>query len=146
MIDHTKFQDICVTAARALRADATEQDGRCSLTIDGIDVLVDLDEEADALHCYVDLGDVNTHDRTEVCEQLLALNLRTHASHQGTYAFEPSSARAIFCGNLLDATTLDGHQLAEMLRYYVNETGEARQIVAGMAPKTLGVVFASERA
>lgn len=145
-MDRIRFQDICVTAARALHADATEQDGRCSLTIDGIDVLVDLDEEADALHCYVDLGDANAHDRMEVCEQLLALNLRTHANHQGTYAFEPSSARAIFCSNLFDATRLDGDQLAEMLRYYVDETIEARQMVAGMTPQSLGVVFTSERA
>lgn len=135
-----------MTAARALHADASEQDGRCSLTIDGIDVLVDLDEEADALHCYVDLGDANSHDRMEVCEQLLALNLRTHVNHHGTYAFEPGSARAIFCANLPDATALNGDELADMLRYYVDETHEARQIVGGIASMSLGALFTGELA
>jgi hypothetical protein len=146
MMDHTNFKDICVTAARALHADASEQDGRCSLKIDGIDVLVDLDEEADALYCYVDLGDANSHDRMEVCEQLLALNLRTHVNHHGTYAFEPSSARAIFCANLPAATTLSADEFAEILRYYVDETQEARQLVGGFSQNTLGVVFTDARA
>ena len=146
-MDHTKFQDICVTAARALHADASEQDGRCSLTIDGIDVLVDLDEEADALHCYVDLGDANSHDRMEVCEQLLTLNLHTHLNHYGTYAFEPTSARVIFCANLPEATAMNGDQLAEMLRYYIDETDEARQMVGGIASKGgLGTLFTGKRA
>lgn len=145
-MDYTKFQDICVTAARALRTDATEQDGRCSLTIDGIDVLIDLDEEADALHCYVDLGDPNPHDRIEVCEQLLALNLRTHVNHRGTYAFEPTSARAIFCANVLDAHMLNGEDLAGMVRYYVDETEEARQLVGSNSQKSLGTIFTGELA
>ena len=145
-MNHTKFQDICVTAGRALHTDASEDDGRCSLTIDGIDVLVDLDEEADTLHCYVDLGDANLHDRMEVCEQLLALNLRTHVNHHGAYAFEPSLARAIFCANLPDATALDGDELADMLRYYVDETQEARKIVGGIASTGLGTLFIGELA
>jgi hypothetical protein len=145
-MDYAKFQDICVTAARTLHTDASEQDGRCSLIVDGIDVLVDLDEEADALHCYVDLGAANSHDRMEVCEQLLALNLRTHVNHHGTYALEPGSARAIFCANLPDATALDGDELADMLRYYVDETQEARKIVGGIASTGLGTLFIGELA
>ena len=131
-------------AARALQVDAAEQDGRCSLTIDGVDVLVDLNEEVDTLHCYVDLGNPGLHDRTEVCEQLLALNLQTHSNHYGAYAFEPGSARAIFCTDLPEASTLDGDELAEMLRYYVDETEEARQMVSGISAKSLGHVFSSE--
>lgn len=140
-MDYPRFNDICETAARVLRAEAIEEDGRYSLTIDGIDVLVDLNEEADALHCYVDLGNPGLHDRIEVCEQLLALNLRTHANHQGAYAFEPASARAIFCANLPDATALNGDELAEMLRYYIDETEEARQMVGNTTSNSLGVVF-----
>jgi hypothetical protein len=145
-MDQMRFKDICENAARALHASVTEQDGRCSLTIDGIDVLVDLDEEDDTLRCYVDLGDSNSHDRTEVCEQLLALNLHTHANHHGTYAFEPGSARAIFCANLLDANTLSGDEFAETLRYYIDETQEARQMVGGTASKGLGGLFTSDLA
>ncbi|VTU28233.1 Tir chaperone protein (CesT) [Variovorax sp. PBL-H6] len=145
-MDHTKFHDICVTAAKVLHTDASENDCQCSLTIDGIDVLIELDEEADAMHCYVDLGDANSHERMDVCEQLLALNLRTHSNHHGSYAFEPSSGRAIFCANLLDAANLDGDELAKMLRYYVEETEEARQIVNGTAMKSLGELFHPELA
>lgn len=43
-------------ADRALHVDTTEQDGRCSLRIDGIDLLVDPDQEADTLYCYVELA------------------------------------------------------------------------------------------
>ena len=145
-MDQTRFKDICETAARALHANATEHDGRCSLTIDGIDVLVDLDEEEDALRCYVDLGDSSSNDRMEVCQQLLALNLHTHANHHGTYAFEPGSARAIFCANLLDANALSGDEFAETLRYYIDETQEARQMVDGTASMGLGTLFTNKLA
>lgn len=118
-----------------------EQDGRCSLTIDDIEILVDVDEEANALHCYVDLGDPNPHERMEVCEQLLALNLHTHLNHHGTYAFEPTTARAIFCANVLNAANLNGDELAEILRYYVDETESARQIISSTSSKSLGALF-----
>ncbi|MDR6537721.1 type III secretion system chaperone [Variovorax soli] len=143
-MNHTKFQDVCVNAARALRADATEQDGRCSLTIDVTEVPVDLDEDAHALHCYVNLGDANSLDRMDVCEQLLALNLRTHVTHYGTYALEPASAWVIFCANLQDATTLNGEKLAQMLRYYLHETKEVRQMVGGISEKYFSTVFAGD--
>lgn len=131
-------------AARALRVDAAAQDGRCSMTIDGIEVLVDLNEEVDTLHCYVDLGNPGLHDRTEICEQLLALNLQTHSNHYGAYAIEPDSARAIFCADLPEASTLEGDEFADMLRYYVNETEEARQMVSGISAKNLGGQFSTE--
>lgn len=145
-MNEMQFQAICAEAARALRVEATGQEDRRSLTIDGVDVLIDLDEEADALLCYVDLGDADPHARLEVCEQLLALNLRTHSNHHGTYAFEPVSGRAIFCATLLDATTLDGNELAEMFRYYVNETAAARQIVRGITPVNRGMLLLPELA
>lgn len=145
-MNQTKFKDICEAAARALQTSATERDGRCSLAINDIDVLIDLNEEADTLHCYVDLGDPNLQDRMEVCEQLLALNLHTHSNHHGTYAFEPSSARAIFCAKLHDANNLDGDELAEILRYYLDETAEGRQVVRGFTPMSHSIVFTGELA
>lgn len=73
-------------------------------------MLVDLDEEDDTLRCYVDLGDFNSHDRTEVCEQL------------------------------------SGDEFAETLRYYVDETQDARQMVRGSASKSIGTLLISELA
>ena len=92
----------------------------------------------------MDLGNPNSHDRMEVCEQLLALNLHTHSNHHGTYAFEPGSARAIFCADL-DAATLTADELAEVLRYYVAETVDARLMIGGVASGH-GIVFAGNRA
>ena len=143
-MNQSRFEDICEMATRALQVDGGAQDGRCSFTIDGIEVLVDLNEEVDTLHCYVDLGNPGMHDRTEVCEQLLALNLQTHSNHYGAYAFQPGSGRAIFCIDLPEASTLDGDEFAQMLRYYVDETEEARQMVSGISVESRGHIFSGE--
>ena len=130
-MNQAQFEELCQAAAHILQVEMSLQEGdRCTLTIDDIDVLVDLDEEADTLYCYVDLGDPEQHDRAQACEQLLSLNLSTHADHGGAYAFEPASGRAIFCASLADAATVTGDDLAEMLRYYVDETTHARHLVA----------------
>ena len=127
----SQFEELCQAAAHILQVEVSLQEGnRCTLSIDDVDVLVDLDDEVDMLYCYVDLGDPDTHDRVQACEQLLALNLATHADHQGAYAFEPASGRAIFCATLPDAATVTSDELAETLRYYVEETEQARQMVA----------------
>ena len=127
----SQFEELCQAAAHILQVEMSLREGdRCTLSIDEVDVLIDLDEEADALYCYVDLGDPDQHDRAQACEHLLALNLSTHADHQGAYAFEPASGRAIFCATLPDAAILTGDELAETLRYYVEETEQARQAVA----------------
>ena len=133
-MDNAQFNELCTAIAYALQTEATlEDDDRCSLAIDQIDVLIDLDHEADALNCYIDLGDPSPHDRAQVCEQLLALNLSTHLNHHGAYAFEAQSGRAIFCANLQDATLQTGEAVADLLRYYIEETEYARQIVANPA-------------
>ncbi|RZL95622.1 MAG: hypothetical protein EOP82_02415 [Variovorax sp.] len=132
-MNQAQFKEICEAAAHVLQAEASEQDGRCSLSVDDIDLLIDLDEETDVLRCYVDLGDLDSHDRARVCEQLLAINLNTHSNHGGAYAFEAGSARAVFCANVYDTDMLSGGDLAETLRYYVDETAEARRMIANPA-------------
>ena len=133
-MEKAHFEEVCHAAARALQVDVVDLDnGRCSLTIDGLDVLIDLDERADALDCYVDLGDPSQHDRAQVCELLLALNLSTHADHGGAYGFARDSGRAIFCANLTDAASVTADELADALRYYINETDHARQLVSDPA-------------
>jgi hypothetical protein len=152
-MDQIQFTYTCRTAAQALQVEASEQDGRCSLSINGIEVLLDLDEEAETVHCYIDLGDPSPHDRNTVCEQLLELNLRTHGLHYGAYAFDVGSARAIFCGSLDSAALVSGEELAEAVRYYLDETDEARQMVASpesyagqTAARSFGVLFAGSLA
>ena len=130
-MNNTEFNEICQALAYALQAEASFEDGdRCSIVIAGIDVLIELDEEADALKCYVDLGDPSADDRPQVCEQLLALNLTTHSNHHGAYAFESGSGRAIFCAQVMDASLRNAEELADLVRYYVEETEYARQLVA----------------
>jgi hypothetical protein len=73
LMDHTKFQDICVTAARASHTDASEQDGRC--------LLVDLDEEVDASIAMSIWPNANWHGRMggarncwrSTCERMWAI-------------------------------------------------------------------------
>lgn len=131
LMNPSQFEELCQATAHLLQVEMSLQEGsRCTLSVDEADVLVDLDEEANMLYCYVDLGDPEQHDRAQACEQLLALNLSTHADHHGAYALEPASGRAIFCATLADAATVTGDELAETLRYYVEETEQARQMVA----------------
>ncbi|WP_076998227.1 CesT family type III secretion system chaperone [Variovorax sp. KK3] len=126
----TEFEDVCRATADALRVEARlDADGRCSLSIDGVEVLVDHDEEGDAFACYVDLGSAEPFNRAGVCEQLLALNLSEHAQHGGSYAFEPQFSRAIFCANFAEASVLGVDELADLLRYYVDKTEHARRVV-----------------
>jgi hypothetical protein len=110
--------------------DPSKQDGRYSFSVDEIEILMDFDdaEDTNALYFYIDLGETSPHERAEVCEQLLQLNLRAHGTLRGAYAFDAGSSRAIFCGELRDAEALDGEFVAEMVRFHLEETRTARDV------------------
>ncbi|GAA4336002.1 hypothetical protein GCM10023165_12850 [Variovorax defluvii] len=144
-MNQTQFDEICEAATHALQVAPTKQDGRYSFSVDGIEVLMDFDgnEDTNALYFYIDLGDASPHGRTEVCEQLLQLNLRMHGNLRGAYAFDNPSSRAIFCGELRDDEALDGEFVAEMLSFHLEETRAARDIVGLQAGESDGVLLAS---
>jgi hypothetical protein len=129
-MNQIQFNGICEAAARALRVDPSKQDGRYSFSVDEIEILMDFDdaEDTNALYFYIDLGETSPHERAEVCEQLLQLNLRAHGTLRGAYAFDAGSSRAIFCGELRDAEALDGEFVAEMVRFHLEETRTARDV------------------
>ncbi|WP_077000278.1 type III secretion system chaperone [Variovorax sp. KK3] len=132
-MNQLQFEEMSQAVANILLAEvAIESEGRCALLIQGIDVLVDLGED-DALQCYVDLGTPSPADRNTVCEQLLKLNLLGSATEHGSFAFEPETARAVFCERLPDAGGLEAEELAAMLRKLVDYTSDARQMVANPA-------------
>ena len=122
-----------------------QQDQRYSLSIDEVEVLMDFEdaEDSNALFFYIDLGDTDSHERAEVCEQLLQLNLRTHGTLRGAYAFDAGSSRAIFCGELRDDEALDGEFVAEMLRFHIEETKTAREVIGLRSSDGAGVLLAS---
>ncbi|MDR6854622.1 type III secretion system chaperone [Variovorax guangxiensis] len=132
-MNQIQFNGICEAAARALRVDPSQHDGRYSFSVDEIEILMDFDdaEDTNALYFYIDLGDTSPHERAEVCEQLLQLNLRAHGTLRGAYAFDAGSSRSIFCGELRDGEALDGEFVAEMIRFHIEETRTARD-VAGL--------------
>ena len=131
-MNQIQFNGICEAAARALRVDPSKQDGRYSFSVDEIEILMDFDdaEDTNALYFYIDLGETSPHERAEVCEQLLQLNLRAHGTLRGAYAFDAASSRAIFCGELRDAEALDGEFVAEMVRFHLEETRTARDVAS----------------
>jgi hypothetical protein len=131
-MNQIQFNGICEAAARALRVDPSKQDGRYSFSVDEIEILMDFDdaEDTNALYFYIDLGETSSHERAEVCEQLLQLNLRAHGTLRGAYAFDAGSSRAIFCGELRDAEALDGEFVAEMVRFHLEETRTARDVAS----------------
>ena len=131
-MNQIQFNSICEAAARALHVDPSKQDGRYSLSVDEIEILMDFDdaEDTNALYFYIDLGETSPHERAEVCEQLLQLNLRAHGTLRGAYAFDTGSSRAIFCGELRDAEALDGEFVAEMVRFHLEETRTARDVAS----------------
>ncbi|VTU18867.1 Tir chaperone protein (CesT) [Variovorax sp. PBS-H4] len=144
-MNQLQFNDICETTARALHVEPLQQDRRYSLSIDEVEVLMDFEdaEDSNALFFYIDLGDTDSHERAEVCEQLLQLNLRTHGTLRGAYAFDGGSSRAIFCGELRDGEALDGDFVAEMLRYHIDETKTAREVIGLRSSEGPGVLLAS---
>lgn len=144
-MNQLQFNGICEAAARALHVEASPQDGRYSLSIEETEVLLDFEdaEDGDALFFYIDLGDTDSHERAEVCEQLLQLNLRTHGTLRGAYAFDAGSSRAIFCGELRDDEALDGEFVAEMLRFHLEETKTARDVIGLRASDGHGVLLTS---
>jgi hypothetical protein len=131
-MNQIQFNGICEVAARALHVDPSKQDGRYSFSVDEIEILMDFDdaEDTNALYFYIDLGETSPHERAEVCEQLLQLNLRAHGTLRGAYAFDTGSSRAIFCGELRDAEALDGEFVAEMVRFHLEETRTARDVAS----------------
>jgi hypothetical protein len=131
-MNQIQFNGICEVAARALHVDPSKQDRRYSLSVDEIEILMDFDdaEDTNALYFYIDLGETSPHERAEVCEQLLQLNLRAHGTLRGAYAFDTGSSRAIFCGELRDAEALDGEFVAEMVRFHLEETRTARDVAS----------------
>jgi hypothetical protein len=132
------FKALCVAAASALEVEALETGGRYSFAVDRVEAVLALDDPDDvgAISCYLDLGDAGRHDRAQVCEQLLELNLRNHGTRTGSYAFDIGTGRAIFCGHLLNADVLDGEYVADMLRLFVEQTEPARRMVANPATYT----------
>jgi hypothetical protein len=144
-MNQLQFNGICEAAARALHVEPTPQDGRYSLSVDETEILMDFEdaEDGDALFFYIDLGDTDSHERAEVCEQLLQLNLRTHGTLRGAYAFDTASSRVIFCGELRDDEALDGEFVAEMLRFHLEETKTARHVIGERASDGHGVLLTS---
>jgi hypothetical protein len=129
-MNQIQFNGICEAAARALRVDPSKQDGRYSFSVDEIEILMDFEdaEDTNTLYFYIDLGETSPHERVEVCEQLLQLNLRGHGTLRGAYAFDTGSSRAIFCGELRDGEALDGEFVAEMIHFHLEETRTARDV------------------
>ncbi|MDR6534359.1 CesT family type III secretion system chaperone [Variovorax soli] len=144
-MNQIQFTGICETAARALRVDPSKHEGRYSFWLDEIEILMDFDaaEDTDALYFYIDLGETGPHDRAEVCQQLLQLNLNTHGHLRGAYAFDGGSSRAIFCGELRDAEALDGEFVAEMLRFHADQTRTARDVAGLRAAESGGILLTS---
>jgi hypothetical protein len=144
-MNQAQFNEICETTARALHLDPSKQGERYSLFIDQVEVLLDFDaaEDVDTLFFYIDLGDAGPHDRAQVCEQLLDLNLRTHGTLRGAYGFDAGSSRAIFCGELRDGEALDGEFVAEMLRFHFQETQTAREMIGPGASESHGALLTS---
>jgi len=140
-----QFNNICEVTARALGVELSPQEGRYSFSVGEVEVLMDFDpaEDTDALYFYIDLGDTSSSERALACEQLLQLNLRTHGTLRGAYAFDTGSSRAIFCGELRDAEALDGEFVAEMLQFHMEETRAAREMIGPGASESHGVLLAS---
>jgi hypothetical protein len=129
-MNQLRFDELCSATALVLQIEPPNGvDAARVLTVDGIDVVLTFDEEdaQDSILCYIDLGEPKHHDRTEVCERLLELNLQ---NTPGRYAFDIEGSRAIFCITLPDAESLDAYSVSELLRYYLEMTDEPRGMVS----------------
>jgi hypothetical protein len=103
--------------------------------IDGIDMAVRFDPEDDphSVSFYVDLGLPAAEHRAQVCEEVLQINLLHRTSTCAVYAMDGESGHAVSCLRFEDADQLDSEFLAEMLRFYAEETRKARDMVENPA-------------
>ena len=135
-MNNTEFQDLCRDTCLALGLDDTNllrDEGQ--VQVDGVDIamLFDESDDADCIFCYVDLGQPPPDLRTQVWEQLLEMNLLHGSRTAGIYALDRESGHAVACMQLRDTHLLDGDFVAEMLRFYAEETRSAREKVENPA-------------
>ena len=127
-----EYRSLCRKLSVALQqadVDALGEQGR--IEIDGVEIALFFDEQAnpDMLFCYVDMGPIPEISRTEVYEQLLAMNLLSGSKTNGVYSLDPSSGNALFVVHFMNPDTLDAAQLAEAFQVYATQTNSLRAML-----------------
>nr|WP_314623190.1 CesT family type III secretion system chaperone [uncultured Noviherbaspirillum sp.] len=128
----TEYRSLCRKLSVALQqpdVDALGEQGR--IEIYGVEIALFFDEQAnpDTLFCYVDMGAIPEMSRTEIYEQLLAMNLLSGSKTNGVYSLDPSSGNALFVVHFMNPDTLDAAQLAEAFQVYATQTNSLRAML-----------------
>jgi hypothetical protein len=128
----TEYRSLCRQLCSALQQpdiDVLGEQGR--ITIDGVEIALFFDEQTnpDMLFCYVDMGPIPELSRTEIYEQLLAMNLLSGAKTNGVYSLDPASGNALFVVHFMHPETLDAAQLAEAFQVYATQTNTLRAML-----------------
>ena len=98
MFDEQAFENLCLEAGYLLGADdppAFASSGE--LIHDGVHIGLFLDsyETAGTIHCYVDLGPVDTERRADIYEALLELNIAVGRRSDGVFGLDRESGHVI---------------------------------------------------
>jgi hypothetical protein len=128
----TEYRSLCRQLSVALQqpdVDALGEQGR--IEVDGVEIALFFDEQTnpDMLFCYVDMGAIPEMSRTEIYEQLLAMNLLSGSKTNGVYSLDPSSGNALFVVHFMHPDTLDAAQLAEAFQVYATQTNSLRAML-----------------
>lgn len=130
-----EFQDLCRDVSLELgREDinALGQDGR--LELDDVHIALFFNEVADPdiLFCYVDLGEIAEHQRVDVYENLLNLNLLTGTKTNGVFGVDPASGNAVMVSHLPVDELPQASRLTEVLRRFAQQAHNMRKtLLAG---------------
>jgi hypothetical protein len=137
----TQFRDLCRDISLALQVEHAEslaEQGR--ITVDGVDMALFFNdqEESEMLACYVDLGEINPHTRSDAYAHLLTLNLMSGSKTTGVYALDPNSRNALFIVHFYHPEELDGETMAQTLRFYAAQANQMRGVLLNWPQQASG--------
>ncbi len=126
-----EFQALCRDTSLLLQLPDVEQLGReGQITLDGYNLGAFYDEERDeAIHCYVDLGPVESEDRMQTLERVLALNLELGRMHGESLGLDSSSGHIILRSEIQNLQQCGPDSLADWLQDYCAFAREFRQLL-----------------
>lgn len=128
-MDDESFEQLCRETCAALNlSDINSLSSTNQITIDGVNIGVffNADDIEDRVICYIDIGSLPDHDREEILERILAINLISGSKTSGVYGLDRQNNRIIFVQHFLYPELLSGEIFAEILRAYAGHARSAR--------------------
>jgi hypothetical protein len=119
-MDQFQFDELCDTTSKALGlADNGELSRTGQISLDGVLIGIFHDPDVDdAIHCYVDLGRVQTPEREDTFARALSLNLSLDGANGESIGFDGDSSKLVLRSKIPVDPAPTGEQMAVWFRDY----------------------------